>query len=167
MSEKAEPLAESVVWFQCPECTHIWSDGQSDPGRAWCCGCGTSASYPALIGEVSPMTADNARPVDPQNDDDVRPFSVIEALRVVHGDGWKTMREKSYYQAQERQRVAEALRKLEQEHNEHTRAWANRAFDEVRRLSDRCTYLYGLAASLGATEEQLLGAALIDGEVSP
>jgi hypothetical protein len=95
--------------------------------------------------------------------DDVRPFSVIEALQVVHGDGWKTVREKSYYQAQERQRVAEALRKLEQEHNEHTRAWANRAFDETRRLSDRCTYLYGLAASLGATPEQLRGVALNDG----
>lgn len=97
------------------------------------------------------------------NADYERPFSVIEALQVVHGDGWKTVREKSYYRAQERQRVAEALRKLEQEHNAHTRAWANKAFDEMRRLSDRCTYLYGLAASLGATEEQLRGAALIDG----
>lgn len=39
--------AESVVWFRCPECGLVFSDGQSDPGRAWC-SCGTSASYPEL-----------------------------------------------------------------------------------------------------------------------
>lgn len=33
-------------WFRCPECGHVWGEDQADPGRAWCCGCGTSNSYP-------------------------------------------------------------------------------------------------------------------------
>jgi hypothetical protein len=77
------------------------------------------------------------------------------AKAMLESRGYVVLREKSYRQAQERQRVAEALRKLEEEHNVHTREWAHRAFDEMRRLSDRCTYLYGLAARHGATESEL------------
>lgn len=71
--------------------------------------------------------------------------------------GYVVLREKSYRQAQERLRVAEALRRLEAEHNEHTRAWAHRSFDETRAAWDRSTYLYGLAVRLGASVEQLRG----------
>jgi hypothetical protein len=89
---------------------------------------------------------------------------VEEALAVVKAAGYVVLKEKSYRQAQERQRVAEALRKLEQEHNEHTRAWANKAFDEQRHLRDRCEYLYGLAAKLGAGDRQLRGEHIDGGE---
>lgn len=37
----------------------------------------------------------------------------------------------------------------------HTREWALEAFAEQRRLSERCTFLYGEATRLGATAEQL------------
>lgn len=37
-----------VTWFRCPECEHVWGEDQPDPDRAWCCGCGTSNSYPEL-----------------------------------------------------------------------------------------------------------------------
>ena len=75
----------------------------------------------------------------------------------LEAEGYTVLRTKSYRQAQERQRVAEALLRSEQEHAEHTRSWALKAFDDQRRAWDRCTYLYGLAASLGATEQQLRG----------
>lgn len=42
------PDAETV-WFRCPECGLVFSDGQPDPGRAWC-SCGTSDSYPLVDG---------------------------------------------------------------------------------------------------------------------
>lgn len=93
------------------------------------------------------------------------PHAELErAIATVKEAGYVVLKEKSYRQAQERQRVAEALRKLEQEHNEHTRAWASKAFDEQRHLRDRCEYLYGLAARLGAGDRQLRGP-LTDEEV--
>ena len=36
------------TWFRCPECGLVFSDGQPDPGRAWC-SCGTSDSFPVLV----------------------------------------------------------------------------------------------------------------------
>lgn len=84
------------------------------------------------------------------------PSDEIEAAKsLLRAHGFVVLREKSYHQAQERQRVAEALRQNEVEHAESTRAWAHRAFDSQRESWDRTTYLYGLAASLGATDEQL------------
>ena len=80
-----------------------------------------------------------------------------QALDVGLGPEWVVLKAKSYRQAQERQRVAEALRAAEERNSEHTRAWAMRAFEEERRLRDRCTYLYGLAARYGATDEELRG----------
>lgn len=50
---------------------------------------------------------------------------------------------------------AEQRVKFEEEAAEHARQWARDCLAEERRLSERCTYLYGLAASLGATPEQL------------
>lgn len=76
-------------------------------------------------------------------------------MKVEHG--WVTLRERSYRQAQERHRVAEARRKVEEEAAEHARQWARECLAGERRLSERCTYLYGLAARLGATAEQLAG----------
>lgn len=85
------------------------------------------------------------------------PSTVDKALAVVKEAGYVAIKEKSYRQAQERQRVAEALRRSEAEAAGHARSWAHEAFEEQRRLADRCTYLYGLAARHGATDEELSG----------
>ena len=82
---------------------------------------------------------------------------VKEALAIVKEAGYVAVKEKSYRQAQERQRVAEARRASEAEAADHARSWAREAFTEQRRLADRCTYLYGLAARHGATDEELAG----------
>jgi len=71
--------------------------------------------------------------------------------------GWVVLREKSYRQAQERQRVAEALRRMAERDAEHARGWAVDCLAKERRAYERVTYLYGLAALLGATREQLRG----------
>lgn len=77
--------------------------------------------------------------------------------RPVVPEGWTVLRTKSYLAAQ--QRLAIALREIEFEKltAENARQWARNAFTEERRLRDRCTYLYGLAASLGATDDDLKG----------
>jgi hypothetical protein len=77
------------------------------------------------------------------------------AKKRLEDDGFVVLRAKSYRQAQERQHIAEALLRSEVEHAEATRQWASNCLDEERRLRDRCTHLYGLAKSLGATREQL------------
>jgi hypothetical protein len=56
---------------------------------------------------------------------------------------------------QRRASYAERRLEFEKEHNESTRQWANKAFDEERRLRDRCVELYGLAARYGATDDEL------------
>lgn len=66
-----------------------------------------------------------------------------------------TLQAKSYRAAQERLRVAEARLKDEIEHSEHVRQWAREAFAEQRRLSDRLTFVYGVAVRHGATDEEL------------
>lgn len=86
-----------------------------------------------------------------------RQLRTEDAIAILEERGYVVLKAKSYRQSQERQRVAEALRRNEEQHNEHTRAWANRCLDEERRLSARCTYLYGLAARHGATDEELRG----------
>lgn len=76
---------------------------------------------------------------------------------MVEKDGWVTLRAKSYHQAQERQRVAEALQREAERARESALEWGQAQCAEWRRLAERTTYLYGLAAKLGATEEQLRG----------
>lgn len=66
-----------------------------------------------------------------------------------------------------RARDAERMGEYEKEHNKHTLAWAKDAFDEQRRLGDRCTQLYVLAARLGATDEQLRGESVPAGDPVP
>ncbi len=56
---------------------------------------------------------------------------------------------------QRRARDAERRVKVEQEHNENTRQWALKAFDEQKRLSERCEFLYGCAMALGAEHSDL------------
>lgn len=83
--------------------------------------------------------------------------TIEEAKKVLADAGFVVLREKSYRQAQERQRVAEALKRAAEERAEDARAWAVDCLNEERRLYHRCTYLYGLAARHGATDEELRG----------
>lgn len=87
------------------------------------------------------------------------PEFAAKVKKALEADGYVVLRARSYRAAQERQHIAEALLRSQEEHNVHTRAWAHKAFDEERRLSNWCTYLYGLAARLGATEDELRGPA--------
>jgi len=84
-------------------------------------------------------------------------MTLDEALKLVREAGYVTLREKSYRQAQERQRVAEALRRYADEDAERTRAWAREHCAEERRLADRLTFVYGVAVRHGATHEELAG----------
>lgn len=74
-------------------------------------------------------------------------------------EGNVTLRYESYRRGLERQRIAEALLEAEVHHGKRLEAWAREAFAQERRTGQRATYLYGLAASLGATPEQLEGQA--------
>lgn len=56
-----------------------------------------------------------------------------------------------------RAQLAEQQVEFERAHNVHTREWAERAFDEQRRLADRLTFVYGEARAAGLTVEQLAG----------
>lgn len=82
---------------------------------------------------------------------------LAEALATVEAAGYVCVKAKSYRQAQERQRVAEALRAAEEEAAEHARAWARGCLTEERQLRDRCTFLYGAARAHGATVDELRG----------
>ncbi|BBG01596.1 hypothetical protein C8E95_6816 [Pseudonocardia autotrophica] len=76
---------------------------------------------------------------------------------VLREEGYTVLRTKSYLAAQERQRVAEALRVAEAEAAEHARAWARDCLAELHRLRDRLTFVYGVARAHGATVDELRG----------
>jgi len=77
------------------------------------------------------------------------------ALDVVHAAGFVTIRARSYYQAQERQRTAKTRATCEAESRARTEEWAKEAFREQSRLADRLTFVYGVARAAGVTIEQL------------
>ncbi|RFZ15050.1 hypothetical protein VIMS_02480 [Mycobacterium marinum] len=78
------------------------------------------------------------------------------AKTLLEASGYVVLREKSYRQAQERQRIAEALRRDADEHRRTTQIWAQVTLhNEIRELQARCTALYGAARAHGATAEEL------------
>ena len=83
--------------------------------------------------------------------------AVEQAKALLESNGFVVLRAKSYRQAQERQRVAEALREYAEQEAEQTRRWALDCLGEERRLRDRCTFLYGAATRRGATADELAG----------
>lgn len=91
---------------------------------------------------------------------------VEQALRVIRAAGYVAIKEKSYRQAQERQRVAEALRRYADEMRAHTFAWAQTVCEEERRLRDRVTFVYGVARAHGASVEDLSGGTGFDSEAT-
>jgi hypothetical protein len=83
------------------------------------------------------------------------PDLVDETIAALRSAGYVVLREKSYRQAQERQRVAEALRKAAEVDAERTHAWACEQIDENRRLAARLTYMYGVARAHGLSHDDL------------
>lgn len=84
-------------------------------------------------------------------------FDIASARQVLEANGYVVLREKSYRQAQERQRVAQVRRECEEEAAEHARQWARDCLKAERRLAERCTFLYGAARAAGCTEADLRG----------
>lgn len=81
--------------------------------------------------------------------------AVTAARQLLEANGFVVLREKSYRQAQERQRVAECYRRAAEDDAEHARAWARDCLTEERRLRDRITFIYGVARARGATDDEL------------
>lgn len=75
----------------------------------------------------------------------------------LEAQGYVVLKRESYRRQLEKRRIAEALLGCEREHNEGTRRWGVRAYDEQRRLADRLTFVYGVARAHGATVEELSG----------
>jgi len=67
-----------------------------------------------------------------------------------------TITAKQYENLHARISMLEMQVDFEKRHNAHTTAWAHEAFDEQRRLSERCTFLYGKAIEHGATQRELM-----------
>ena len=82
-------------------------------------------------------------------------LTVEDAKQFLKQHGYVVLKEKSYHQAQERQRVAECYRDSEVRAAESARTWARNCLDEERRLRDRCTFLYGHARAAGCSVEEL------------
>ncbi|QDF17166.1 hypothetical protein JZX82_gp71 [Gordonia phage William] len=81
---------------------------------------------------------------------------IDNARKLLEDNGFVVLRAKSYRQAQERQRVAEALRQAAEDDSARTRRWVQDDLGpEIRRLRERCTFLYGEARAAGLTVEQL------------
>jgi hypothetical protein len=83
--------------------------------------------------------------------------SIEQAKKLLEADGYVVLRAKSYRQAEERRRIAENRAYWEERAAEHARIWARECREYERRVGERCTYLYGLAARHGATDEELRG----------
>lgn len=83
--------------------------------------------------------------------------TIDRAKATLEGAGFVVLREKSYRQAQERQRVADALRAAAEDDAEHARAWARDCLTEERRLRERLTLVYGVARAYGAGIAELRG----------
>lgn len=80
------------------------------------------------------------------------------AKKLLADNGFAVLRAKSYHQARERQRVAEARRHYAEESEERTYRWVrDQLSGEIRELRERCTFLYGAARAHGATVDELRG----------
>lgn len=70
--------------------------------------------------------------------------------------GYVVLKAKSYRQAQERQRIAEAMKDYAEERRADQDRWMREdVFPEERRLRERLTFVYGVARAKGATVEEL------------
>lgn len=80
------------------------------------------------------------------------------AKKLLAESGYVVLKEKSYRQAQERQRVAEAMRDNAERDAQSARHWAQTDLcREIRFLRNRCEFLYGAAIKAGAHPDDLRG----------
>lgn len=85
-------------------------------------------------------------------------FTVEDAKHVLREAGYVVIKEKSYRQAQERQRIADVLRLDAQEHAaSQDKWWREEILPELFSYRDRVTFLYGAARAAGCTAEELSG----------
>lgn len=77
------------------------------------------------------------------------------ALEFVKSNGYVVLKEKSYRQAQERQRRAEVMADYEKERRKDVEHWARDSLDEERRTRERLTFVWGIAMKHGATLEEM------------
>lgn len=91
--------------------------------------------------------------------------SAIDAAKaLLKLNDYVVLKAKSYRQAQERQRVAEAYAKADREDAQRARYWAQTTLhNEIRDLQARCTFLYGVARARGASAEELQGGWTVTG----
>lgn len=82
---------------------------------------------------------------------------IAKAKELLEAAGFVVLREKSYRQAQERQRIAECRREAAEDHAKAAESWARSSIAEERRLVRRLTFVYGIAQAHGATDEELRG----------
>lgn len=83
---------------------------------------------------------------------------ITDARNVLESHGFVVLREKSYRRAQERQRMAEALRADAVDRAASQDAWwREHILPELFTYRDRVTFLYGAARAAGCTVEELSG----------
>lgn len=82
---------------------------------------------------------------------------IEESKAALVREGYVVVKAQTYRRVQERARIAEAQRDWEIEAARHARQWAEQAFREQTRLSDRLSFVYGEARAAGCTVEQLQG----------
>lgn len=85
------------------------------------------------------------------------------ALELVKASGYVVLKEKSYRQAQERQRVAQRMEEVALEDRDRAYVWARDSLAEERRTRERLTHVYGIAMKFGATHDDLVGPELPPG----
>jgi hypothetical protein len=90
---------------------------------------------------------------------------INEAKALLEAEGFVVLRAKSHANTLERARTDRVLREAAERHEASNMKWVREQEAEHRRLYGRCSYLYGLAKALGATDEQLHDPAL--DEASP
>lgn len=82
---------------------------------------------------------------------------IKEAKRVLEANDYVVLKIISYRRAQERQRIAQVRMEDAFKRVEHIDKWAQAGYDELRRLRDRLTFVYGVARAHGASVEELSG----------
>lgn len=83
---------------------------------------------------------------------------IEDAKKLLEDDGYVVLRRRSHEATLRRLAIAQSECQWEKREAEHAREWARDCLAQERRLGDRCTFLYGMARSMGATDEQLRGA---------
>ena len=85
------------------------------------------------------------------------------AKKLLAANGYVVLKQKSYRQAQERQRIAEALRRSAEEYRESGERYVREELGpEIRHLRNRCEFLYGAAIKAGAHPDDLRGRIYLD-----